>query len=215
MAQISSSTFQNAGGAVSDLFSAYGAEQSSQIQAEGLRIKSQGDLAEAQQYDLAQKLALQNKQYTETSTGIQVAQQERQNTMQIGGQEAQVAGAGFAQSGSALDILADSARQGALASETLKQQGLINEAGFEEQANSYGVMSSAARTAAGEEQQIAGQEESLGKTQMWGDVAGGLLKGAAAVASVALAPETGGASLALGGAAASAIGDPSGIGSLF
>ncbi len=73
-------------------------------------------------------------------------------------------------------------------------------------------MSAAARKAAGEEQQIAGQEESLGKTSMWGDVAGGLLKGAAAVAGLFVG---GPAGAAAGSAAASAIGDAAGIGGLY
>lgn len=47
---------------------------------------------------------------------------------------------------------------------------------------------------------------------MWGDIAGGLLKGAAAVAGLALG---GPAGAAVGGAAASAIGDAAGLGSLY
>ena len=41
------------------------------------------------------------------------------------------------------------------------------------------------------------------------------VKGVATMASIALAPETGGASLAVEGAAASAVGDASGIGGLY
>jgi hypothetical protein len=134
--------------------------------------------------------------------------------MQIGGQQAAQAGAGFAASGSGLDILADSASQGALAKATLGQQGLITEAGYQEQATSYGIMQSTATQAASEEDQIAQQQQNAASTSMFGDIAGGILKGAAAVAGLALAPETGGASLVFSGAA-SAIGDPTGIGGLY
>ena len=194
---VSASTFSNAGGAVTDLFAAFGAEQQGDISAQGTRLKATGDLAEAQQYTLAQTLAQQNEQYTAQSTAIQQAQLERNTTMQIGGEKAAQAGAGFAASGSGLDILADSARQGALAKETLGQQGLITEAGYQEQATSYGIMASTATNAAATEDEIANQQESAGRLRMFGDIAGGILKGAAAaVASVVAAPATGGLSLA-------------------
>lgn len=209
---LSSSTFQNAGGAVTDLFAAYGAEQQGQISAEGTRIKAQGDLAEAQQYDLAQTLAQQNEQFTKTSTAIQQAQQTRNTTLQIGGEQAGQAGAGFAASGSGLDILRESASQGALAKEVIGQQGQITEAGYQEQATSYGIMSSTARQAAGEEEEIANQQENASNIAGIGDIAGSLFKGAAAVAGLALAPETGGLSFA---AATTAVGFDGGIGSLY
>jgi hypothetical protein len=115
------------------------------------------------------------------------------------------------------NVRRDSASQGALAEATLAQQGVITEAAYEEQAKSFDTMSATARmtaaseedmatktdTIATEQEGIAGQQQSLadqaaaaGKTAMWGDIAGGLLKGVAAVASEALAPETGGLSLA-------------------
>jgi hypothetical protein len=55
-------------------------------------------------------------------------------------------------------------------------------------------------TIATEQQQLATQTAAAGSTSELGDVAAGLLKGAAAVASVVAAPATGG--LSLGGAAA-------------
>ena len=85
---LSASAFSNAGGAVTDLFAAFGAEKQGEISAEGSRIKAQGDLAEAQQYDLAQTLAQQNDAYTKESTAIQQAQQDRNTTVQIGGERA-------------------------------------------------------------------------------------------------------------------------------
>jgi hypothetical protein len=59
---------------------------------------------------------------------------------------------------------------------------------------------------------LVNQTESAGNTQRWGDFAGAALKGAAAIASIALAPETGGASLAVCAAAAAAT---SGTGGLY
>ena len=91
----SSSTFSNAGGAVSDLFGAFGAEQKGKLQADALRLRATGDLAEAQQYDLAQTLAKQNAAFTQESTAIQQQQQVRNTTLQIGGEQAAISGGGF------------------------------------------------------------------------------------------------------------------------
>ena len=65
LASISNAAFSNFGGAVSDLFAA-----------SGDRAKAQGDLIEAQNYDLASTLALQNEQFTQASTAIRQAQIE-------------------------------------------------------------------------------------------------------------------------------------------
>jgi hypothetical protein len=55
---------------------------------------------------------------------------DRQIYQTIGGQQAGTAGAGLAASGSPLDLLADSAGQGAFAKDVLAKQGLITEAGY-------------------------------------------------------------------------------------
>lgn len=210
---IGNQTFSDVGGAVSDLFAGFGAQTSADLKAQGLDIeaqgtrisaqslllKSQGDLSEAQQYDLAQALATQNANYTKASTAISAAQQDRQITMTIGGEKAAVGGAGLAESGTALDLLRDSASQGAIARATLVTQGQITEAGYEEQANSYAVMAAAARTTAAGEQQMSGQEQSIateqeqlatdtkaaGQQAATGDFIAGALKGVAAVATLA------------------------------
>jgi hypothetical protein len=251
---LSSSTFSDIGGAASDLFAGLGASAQGALQAKGLNItasgtrisadstrlsadslrtKAQGDLAEASNYDLAAGLAGENEAYTEQSTRVQQAQLDRQVTQTIGGQQASVAGAGFANSGSALDIMRDSASQGALAKGVLGQQGAITEAGFTEQQNSYTTMANAGRATAAAEMidadktdAIAGRQDALAAQQdqlaiqtqqaadqkATGDFISSAIKGVAAVASIGLAPFTGGASLAVGAAAAGAM---SGTGGLY
>jgi hypothetical protein len=139
-----SSTFTDLGGAVSDLFAA-SADQS----------KAAGDRIEAQDYDLASSLATQNEKFTETSTAIKQAQLDRSIYQTIGGVTADTAGSGFAASGSSLDVLRDSAAQGALTKAVAGQQGLITEAGYTEQATSYSNMANAANMAANAEDQAA------------------------------------------------------------
>lgn len=251
---LSNQTFSDIGGAASDLFAGLGASakgklqadglrlqasgtrisaQSTRLSAEGLRTKAQGDLAEAGNYDLAAALARDNEAYTEQSTRVQQAQLDRQVTQAIGGQQAGVAGAGFAASGSALDLLRDSASQGALARGVLGQQGAITEAGFEEQAKSFDTMSATGRATAASEFDIAGKTDAIagqqdqiaaGQDQLAidtqkaadqqakGDFITSAIKGVAAVASLALAPATGGASLAIGGMFMGG-GSPTGYGS--
>ena len=207
---LSSSTFSAAGGAVDSIFAGIGdlaqgklKAKGLNLQASGLRIKAQGDLAEAGEYDLAGNLALKNKAFTEQSQQIKQMQLDRQIETSQGETEAGVAGAGFAKSGSALDLLRDSASQGALTKAVLGQQGLITEAGFQEQSESYNLMSSAARSAASQEFGIADQTDQLAKdtesaanTAAAGSFISGAIKGVAAVASIGLAPFTGGLSLA-------------------
>jgi hypothetical protein len=134
---LGSSTFSAAGGAVSDLFAGF-----------GLQAKAKGDRAEAQSYDLASDLATQNAEFTEQSTGIKEAQNARNIYKAMGTTAADVAGAGLADSGSALDIMRDNAQQGRLLQSVTEQQGAITEAGYKTQAQSYQIMSAAAREAA-------------------------------------------------------------------
>lgn len=206
---LSSGTFTAAGGAVSDLFAGFAATDQASLKAKGLnidaegdRIKAQGDLAEGQNYDLASSLATANEKFTEQSTAIKEIQNQRQIGATIGGQRADVAGAGFGSGGSAAFLLADSAAQGRLTQSVAEQQGHITEASYTEQAQSYDTLSAAAKMAAGEENTIAGQTDQLaqqtiaaGKTAATGDFISSAIKGVAAVASIALAPATGGASL--------------------
>lgn len=141
---LGNATFTDIGGAVSDLFAA-----------QGHRFKAQGDVFEKQNYDLAATLADQNAQFTETSTAIKGMQADRELYKSLGTTQADVAGAGFAESGSAIDILRDSAAQGALHKAVLSEQGLITEAGYKEQAQSYRNMSSAADVAIRAENEAA------------------------------------------------------------
>lgn len=139
-----SGTFASLGGAASDLFAA-----------DAHRAKAAGDRFEQKNYLLAADLADQNTKFTETSTAIKLAQGDRQLYQTLGGQQADIAGAGFANSGSALDLMRDSASQGALTHAVTAEQGLITEAGYKEQGESYRNMSQAAQVAINAETKAA------------------------------------------------------------
>jgi hypothetical protein len=122
--------------------------------------RDRADLAEAQEYGIAATEAMQEAQFTKVSTAIQGFQQERELSQSLGQTTADVAGAGFATSGSALDLLRSSASQGATQQAVTQQavtqqQGLVTEQGYEEQAQSYLNMESAADMAASAEKKAA------------------------------------------------------------
>lgn len=142
------SIFGDLGGAVSDIFGAVG------------QFKSASGYQKAAQY------ATQNAQISEESTAIQEAMAQRKIYQTIGGQQADVAGAGLAASGSALDLLRSSAEQGSLTKQLVANQGAINVAGYQAEAASYESMASAAKTAGS------------------GGILGGILKGVGVIASI-------------------------------
>lgn len=167
----SAGTFSSAGGAVADIFGGYAKEKS-------LRLQAYGNKAEAFNYYKAADLADRNAQFSEMSTKIKTTQSDRQTYKVIGGQQADVAGAGFAASGSALDLLRDSSAQGALNTATLGFQGLMEQDAYHEQADSFRRMSAAASYAAGV------QDHEAGKAVTQGWITGGI-KAAGAFASLA------------------------------
>jgi hypothetical protein len=189
------STISDVGGAVSDLFAA----SADQSKAAGLRLKAQGDQLEGENYGLASTLAEQNEQFTVQSTAIKQAQIQRQVGMTIGGQAADVAGGGFAASGSSLDLMRDSASQGAITKAVAGNQGLITEAGYTEQAQSYQNLQAASGIAVQEDNLAANAADSAAS----GATLTGILKGVAGVASLF----TGGATGAIGDIIPGALGD--------
>lgn len=209
---VSQATFSDLGGAVSDLFAGIAATTSANLKAQGLQIeamgtditaqslitKAQGDIAEGQEYGLAATLAQQNSAYTAASTRIQASQEQRTITQTMGTAKAAVAGSGLASGGSSFYLLRDSAAQGGIALAALRQQGAITEAGYNEQAASYQLMQTTAQTTATEETAMAGKEEQIataqrnlaaetaaaGKSAAVGDFLAGAVKGVAAIATL-------------------------------
>lgn len=98
---------------------------------------SEGATAEANSYNTAAQLAQQNAALTAASTRIQETQTARSVLQAEGTQVTDVAGAGFTESGSALDLLRSSAQQGALQESLTNIQGAINENAYAAQAGAY------------------------------------------------------------------------------
>jgi hypothetical protein len=211
------SAFKDFGAAASDLFAGV-ADTSKAAAAEAQAgmartasqadlLKSAGDLLEGNAYGTAATEADLNAQYTAQSTAIQQAQADRSLFLNIGQAKADIGGSGGTEGGSAGDILRASASQGALNRAVLGQQGLITEAGFQEQAASYRTMQQAAGIASqedilasqGEEQaaKMYEGEAAADRTAAAGQGISAIIQGVAGVAAIGLAPFTGGASAAI------------------
>ena len=132
------------GSSISDLFAGVGDFE-----------KASGDELEAQNYRQAAQLAINNETFEKTATAIKQSQADRELFTSMGRTTAAVGGSNLSLSGSALDILRQSASEGALTRATLGQQGLISEQAYQQQADSYNLMATAADHAAGADK-IAG-----------------------------------------------------------
>jgi len=130
-AGLSASTFGSLGGAVGDIFGAV------------------GSLKAASAYTKASQIELQNAAIARASTQIQLTQTQRHIFQTIGAQKAAVGAAGFANSGSAQDLLRSSLSQGALQRQVIQEQGLINVNSYEAQATAYQGQAAAAKASAG------------------------------------------------------------------
>lgn len=116
------------GGAVSSLFGAQAAS------------------ASASSYEQAAGIANQNAALVAQQTAIKETQASRQVYKTGSTQTAQIAGAGFATSGSALDIMRSSASEGALNKALIAQTGAISENSYAEQAGAFQGQADAAKS---------------------------------------------------------------------
>lgn len=108
---------------------------------------SKGDKAEASAFNEAASIASKNADIAKQSTGIQVAQATRNSLQVVGGQIADVGGAGLAESGSALDLLRDTSYQTNLQKQIVANNGLLQEQSFRQEAASYKGQAQAAQAA--------------------------------------------------------------------
>lgn len=102
-----------------------------------------GDLFAAGGYGDAAAAAEKDAELTRRMTAIQEVQEQRKDYMLMGGTESDVAGAGFAMSGSGLDILRSSAQQASLSKDLIATQGEINATTFDAQAAAYNAQANA------------------------------------------------------------------------
>lgn len=208
---IGAAFFTGAASAVGDIFAGAAAKKglyikasgteveadSTKLNAEAQRLNARGNTTEAGNYDLASTLAEQNVEYTKQNEAVQQTMADRNLYLNTGAIKGGIAGAGLT-SDSSSDLLADSARQGAIAKQLMGEQALITEAGFDEQAKSYTNLADYARYGAsvqndmagkldlisGKQMNIAAQERELGDTAEKNSWITAGIKGAGAIASL-------------------------------
>ncbi len=125
------------GGAASSLFGALG----------------QGDIAKSYKsqavgYQRAAETSLVNKEIARQAADIEMVQAERDIYRTIGSQQAAIGAAGLEASGSALDVMRDSAVQGSLTKQLLGRQSAIEQLAYEQEATSYQQMAAASQASA-------------------------------------------------------------------
>lgn len=191
MAGAISDSLSNASGAVSSLFSGFASEKKAdmyRVMSQADLLKGQGDLIEADSYSRAHDLALQNRDFTAQSTAIGQAQADRSIYQSLGAVVGATGASGLQMDGSAADVLAASAQQGEVEKQVRANQGLITEAGYQEQADTYTNMVSAAHLASDAEtlaskgHLLAASAEDDAAT---GSFISSAIKGVGAIASVA------------------------------
>lgn len=125
---VSAAGFADIGSAASSIFSGVGQLQSSKG------------------YKQAAAYAGDNAEIAQQAANIQSLMATRQVYKTIGGQQADIAGAGLANSGSATDLLRSSAQQGSLTKQLVSAQGAINVLGYQAEQASYESMAASAKT---------------------------------------------------------------------
>lgn len=147
--------FSGLGGGVDTLFGGLG----------GLDT-AKGYKAQAKGYERAAEISGINKGIAEQAAGIEMVQAEREIYRTLGSQRAAVGASGLAASGSALDVMRDSARQGSLTKQLLGAQSDIEQLAYDQEASSYLAQAEAAKAQA--------------KASKKGGI-GGIIKGAATI----------------------------------
>jgi hypothetical protein len=132
------------GAAANDIFSGFASQE-----------MAKGSVISGEMYRYAAGIARQNEVLEGYATKIKQTQEERQAFKMTGQQIADVAGAGFAESGSAIDLLRSSNQQGALAKQLIGEQGNIQQNTYEEQATAYDAMAASAEAKAKAESKSA------------------------------------------------------------
>lgn len=172
------------GGAASDLFSAsgygkeaegYGKEEQAYLQAAGLMDTNIG---------IEEKL----KNLTMASTGIQLQANQRAIYQTVGGAKADIASAGLAEHGSALDSIQSSLTQGAIQTQLIQTSGLAQIEQENIQETQFGIQKAAYQGEAAGAHAAQGQAEaaqSAAYASSAGKAVGGVLNTIAGIASIA------------------------------
>lgn len=151
--------------AESGLFNALYGEAAAAVTATGeataLNTEAAGTTAEAAQYGTAADISQQNAQLATVSGQLQQYQNTRTLMNTLGTQQADISGAGFADTGTAVNLARSSLQQGLLQNQVLGVNAQVEAGGYLEQAAASTAEQQAAQTTAATETTQAGTAASL------------------------------------------------------
>ena len=130
--------------------------------AQGETLEATGSTEEESQFTTAAAIAGQNARLAAAAGGVTEAQQNLAINKTIGAQQAGVAGAGFANSGTNLNLLRASKQQGALTTQLTQTQTEMEQGGYLQQQSAATAEATAAGTAAQVQTNAAGEMGALG-----------------------------------------------------
>ena len=105
-----------------------------------------GDIQEGSSFSQAAKIEQQNTKLQKEITAVNVAQSRRQVFQALGSEEASTGAAGVRMMGSSAALMNASAYQGALRTQAVKTQGIIQENAYAAQAGAYAGEASAMKS---------------------------------------------------------------------
>ena len=135
---------------ISDLFSTEMTSATDTGQSEAEATLATGDTGEATAYSNAAAIAAANARLATVGGTVEQAQQQVQLGQTLGAQRAAIAGGGFQEAGSGLNILRASTQQGRLEQQITGVNASLQAGGFEEQQAASVAEETAAQTASSE-----------------------------------------------------------------
>lgn len=147
---------------VSDLFGAIDAGVTDFAQADAEGDIATGDAGEASAYQNAAAIAQGAARVAQVSGSVQEAQEGLQVQKTLGSQRAAVAAGGFGESGSALDLLRSSTRQGLLQQQIIGVNAEEQASGYLAQGAASTAEASAASAAANSAASLASSDAAMG-----------------------------------------------------
>jgi hypothetical protein len=158
------STILAESGLLNALYGETAAATSAKGEAAALNVEAAGATAEAGQYGIAGDISAQNAQLAQVSGQLQEYQNTRNLMKTLGAQSAGISAAGFANSGSAVDLARSSLQQGLLQGQVIGTNASIEAGGYFQQAAASAAEATAAKSAAateGIQSNVAGQVAAL------------------------------------------------------
>lgn len=128
------------------------------------RLTAQGYDTEVQAYSSGEAIARQNAMLEGISGEIQSVQEMRDLTRSIGATRAAIAGAGFKESGTAIDQIQADLRQGYLNDQLIRTQSSLSAGGYLEQAAADALQAQGARMAQQSAQETAAAYDTAAAT---------------------------------------------------